>query len=62
MAPLNHKKFLRQILVEDHEMVRESLARTLEKEPDLKVVGECSSSSEALMLIEGSVDISVNDS
>jgi DNA-binding NarL/FixJ family response regulator len=61
MGPLHHKKSLHLILVEDHEMVREGLARTLEKEPDLKVVGQCSSSAEALALLQGSVDMVLLD-
>ena len=32
-------------------MFREGLARSLEKEPDLKIVGQCSSSAEALALL-----------
>lgn len=39
------------LLVDDHEMFREGLARMLEKEPDLKVAGQCSSAAEALGLI-----------
>jgi DNA-binding NarL/FixJ family response regulator len=58
---LSHSKPLHLILVEDHEMVREGLARTLEKEPDLKVVGQCSSSAEALVLIRGPVDMVLLD-
>ena len=42
-------------------MVREGLARTLEKEPDFKVVGQCSSSAEALKLIRGAVDMVLLD-
>lgn len=42
-------------------MVREGLARTIEKESDLKVVGQCSSSAEALVLIQGSVDLVLLD-
>lgn len=52
---------LRVILVEDHEMVREGLARTLEKESDLAVIGQCASSSEALRLIQGPVDMVLLD-
>lgn len=55
------KNPLRLILVEDHEMVREGLARTIEKEADLKVVGQCSSSSEALVLVQGTVDMVLLD-
>ena len=61
MPVLSHKKSLHLILVEDHEMVREGLARTLEREPDLKIVGQCSSSAEALMLLRGSVDMVLLD-
>lgn len=61
MALLNHKKTLHLILVEDHEMVREGLVRTLEREPDLKVVGQCASSAEALALLQGTVDIVLLD-
>src|SRR5215468_116984 len=61
MPVLSHKKSLHLILVEDHEMVREGLARTLEKEPGLKVVGQCSTSAEALGLIQGPVDMVLLD-
>lgn len=52
---------LRLILVEDHEMVREGLARSIEKESDLRVVGQCSSSAEALVLVQGPVDMVLLD-
>lgn len=42
------------ILVDDHEMFREGLARMLEKEPGLKIVGQCASSAEALALLNKS--------
>lgn len=61
MAVPSHKKPIHLILVEDHEMVREGLARSLEREPDLKVVGQCSSSAEALTLIQGSIDMVLLD-
>lgn len=40
------------LLVDDHAMFREGLARSLEKEPDFKIVGQCSSSAEALSLLK----------
>jgi two-component system nitrate/nitrite response regulator NarL len=43
-----HVKTINLLLVDDHEMFRQGLARTLEREPDLKVVGQCGSSKEAL--------------
>ncbi len=61
MAVLSPKKPLHLILVEDHEMVREGIARTLDKEPDLKVVGQCASSAEALLLLQGPVDMVLLD-
>jgi len=36
------------LLVDDHAMFREGLVRMLEKEPDMKVVGQCASAAEAL--------------
>lgn len=42
------------LLVDDHAMFREGLARLLEKEPALKIVGQCSSSAEALAMLKRS--------
>lgn len=39
------------LLVDDHEMFREGLARVLEREPDLRLVGQCASGAEALALL-----------
>ena len=61
MKPLRQTKPLRVIVIEDHEMVREGLVRALEKEPDLRVVGQCASSAEALELIQGAVDMVLLD-
>jgi two-component system nitrate/nitrite response regulator NarL len=36
------------LLLDDHEMFRQGLARILEKEPGLKVIAQCSSSAQAL--------------
>lgn len=40
------------LLVDDHIMFRESLAKSLDKEPGLKVVGQCSSVAEAVALLK----------
>ena len=42
------------LLVDDHQMFREGLARMIEKEPDLKIVGQCASATEALELLDKS--------
>jgi two-component system, NarL family, nitrate/nitrite response regulator NarL len=42
---------LNLLLVDDHGMFREGLARVLEKEPGLQVVGQCASSAEALAML-----------
>jgi two-component system nitrate/nitrite response regulator NarL len=42
------------LLLDDHEMFRQGLARVLEKEPGLKVVAQCSSSAEALDVLKKS--------
>ena len=41
-------------MVDDHQMFREGLARVIEKEPDLKIVGQCASGTEALALLSKS--------
>ena len=41
-------------LLDDHAMFREGLARMLEKEPDLKVIGQSASSAEALAKLPAS--------
>jgi two-component system, NarL family, nitrate/nitrite response regulator NarL len=42
------------LLVDDHAMFREGLVRMLEKEPDIRVVGQCSSAGEALAMLGSS--------
>lgn len=42
------------LLVDDHAMFREGLARVLEKEPGVTIVGQCASSTEALAALAGS--------
>ena len=40
------------LIVDDHAMFREGLVRSLEKYPALRVVGQCSTSGEALALLD----------
>lgn len=42
------------LLVDDHAMFRQGLARVLEKEPGFKIVGQYASGSEALLALRGS--------
>jgi len=42
------------LLLDDHEMFRQGLARVLEKEPGLKVVAQCSTSVQALDVLKKS--------
>ena len=55
-------KTIRLLIVDDHTMFREGLIRMLERESDLKVVGQCASSSDALRSInELEVDVVLLD-
>jgi two-component system nitrate/nitrite response regulator NarL len=54
-------KTINLLLLDDHDMFREGLARTLEREPDLKVVGQCGSSAEALALLNRNVHMVLLD-
>jgi len=54
-------KTINLLLVDDHAMFREGLARTLEKEPDLIVVGQCESSAEALAMLNRNVNMVLLD-
>jgi len=52
----------RLLIVDDHAMFREGLARMLEREQDLKVVGQCASSNDALTVLhDANVDIVLLD-
>ena len=42
------------LLVDDHAMFREGLVRMLEKEPDIKIAGQCASAREALAALPAS--------
>jgi len=43
---------VRILLIDDHALFRESVARLLDAEPGFEVVGDCSSSSEALRILK----------
>jgi DNA-binding NarL/FixJ family response regulator len=43
---------IRLLLVDDHSLFRESLSRLLQAEPDFKIVGDCSTTSEAFGILE----------
>jgi len=49
------------LLVDDHAMFREGLASALDKEPGLRVVGQCSSVAEALSLLKSRPSIVLLD-
>jgi two-component system nitrate/nitrite response regulator NarL len=44
------------LLIDDHEMFREGLARSLEREPGFKLIGQCGSSAEGLALLASAKD------
>jgi DNA-binding NarL/FixJ family response regulator len=60
-------KTVNVLLLDDHAMFREGLARTLERETDFKVVGQCGTPVEALGLLDKTVkmvllDVDLGDS
>lgn len=53
---------IRILLIDDHDLFRESLKRLLEAEPDFEVAGSCASISEALAVLDrGPVDVVLLD-
>lgn len=52
---------IRVLIVDDHEMFREGLARTLEKEIDFAVAGLCASVPEALALLDDTIAVVLLD-
>jgi two-component system, NarL family, nitrate/nitrite response regulator NarL len=53
---------IRLLIIDDHTMFREGLVRMLEREEDLKIVGQCASSAEALAAFEeAQVDVVLLD-
>jgi two-component system, NarL family, nitrate/nitrite response regulator NarL len=53
------QKSIRLLLIDDHALFRESVARLLQAEPGFKVVAHCGSATEALEIIELSSHIDI---
>ena len=54
-------RVIKVLLVDDHAMFREGLARMLATEEDLEVIGEVSSSAEAMPLLNARTDVVLLD-
>ena len=53
------QKSIRLLLIDDHALFRESVARLLQSEPGFEVVAHCGSGTEALEIIESSREIDI---
>jgi two-component system, NarL family, nitrate/nitrite response regulator NarL len=53
------EKHIRLLLIDDHTLFRESVARLLQSEPGFEVVAHCGSGTEAMHIMESSKDIDV---
>ena len=53
------QKHIRLLLIDDHTLFRESVARLLQSEPGFEVVAHCGSGTEALQIIESSKEIDI---
>jgi two-component system nitrate/nitrite response regulator NarL len=58
MSKTDHKS-IHVLLIDDHALFRESVARPLQSEPGFEVVAHCGSSTEALQIIESSKKIDI---
>ena len=54
-----NQKSIHVLLIDDHALFRESVARLLQSEPGFEVVAHCGSSTEALQIIESSKKIDI---
>ena len=59
--PMTMTKTINLLLLDDHEMFREGLPRTLERESDFRVVAHCGSSAEAIAKLNSHVDMVLLD-
>lgn len=55
------QKSIRLLILDDHALFRESVARLLEAEPDLEVVAQCGSVTEAARFIKSTIDVVLLD-
>ena len=55
----HNAKSIRVLLIDDHALFRESVARLLESEPGFEVVAHCASGAEALQILESSKEIDI---
>jgi two-component system nitrate/nitrite response regulator NarL len=53
------QKSIRLLLIDDHALFRESVARLLQYEPGFEVVAHCASGAEALQIIKSSQEIDI---
>ena len=53
------QKSIRLLLVDDHALFREGVARLLQSEPGFEVVAHCGSGTEALQIVKSSSDIDI---
>ncbi len=53
------QKSIRVLLIDDHALFRESVARFLQSEPGFEVVADCGSGTEALQIIKSSKEIDI---
>jgi two-component system nitrate/nitrite response regulator NarL len=53
------QKTIRLLLIDDHTLFRESVARLLQAEPGFEVVAHCASGTEALQIMKSSRDIDI---
>jgi two-component system nitrate/nitrite response regulator NarL len=53
------QKSIRLLLIDDHELFRESVARLLQSEPGFEVIAHCGSGAEALQIVKSSREIDI---
>jgi len=67
-GPVRQKKNIRILVVDDHPLVRESLKRIIQQQPDLSVCGETDNGNQALELVAATkphlviLDLTLKDS